>query len=188
VKSASEILSDLAVDNRALLYRCRWSQNDADRIVPQLIRILYDHEDTIVHDALRSLFTIGAPAVRAAASVVPLTTSMNQMTRQLAVLTLGQIAHHKPEVSVGPVAKALQDAECRQDALRILAFIGSYAKEALSDVISCYESVDAKTRKLALKGALSIDSCATGTQELIEKAKRDRSKIVRDVISKMSTR
>jgi hypothetical protein len=187
VKSASEILSGLAVDNRALLYRCRWSQDDADRIIPQLIHILYDHDDTIVHEALRSLFTIGAPAARASASVIPLTTSTNQMTRQLAVLTLGQIAHHEPDVCVSPIAKTLQDPECRHDALRILAFIGGGAREALSDVIACYESADAKTRKLALKGALSIDSDSTATHGLIEKAKRDRSKIVRDVISKMST-
>lgn len=181
---ASEFIAEVTANNRDLLYRCRWSKEDAQRVVPKLTAVLSDADPTIVQEALRSLFTIGTPAASAAPAVAPLVEAHEPMTRSLAVLALGQIAHKEPERCVGPITAALKDQRCRQNALRILAFLGSRAKSSLSEVISCYASPDAKTRKLAVKAALAINKQDPATQALILKGTKDRSTAVRTALAK----
>jgi HEAT repeat protein len=182
--SACEFLAEATADDRALLYRSRWSKQDARRVVPQLAAALSDANPAIVQEALRSLFIIGNPAAPAAPDVARLVETEDLMTRRLAVLALGQIAHKDPNRCLGPVTAALKHRECRHDALRILAFLGRDARRSLSAVISCYASQDAHTRRLAVKAALAIDKQASATRLLVLKAARDRSASVRAVLAK----
>ena len=125
-----------------------------------------------------------APAAAAAPSVARLIESDHAITRQLATLAIGQIAHKDPSLCVGPVMSALMHDECRHPALRILAFLGDAAKCALLAVAPFYESPDAKTRKLAAIAALSIDVESEVSQQIIAKARTDRSRAVRSAVDR----
>lgn len=184
MKSASEFLAEVMADNRAMLYRCRWSKLDALHVVPELIRILSDDNPVIVNEALRALFTIGTPAVAAASSVARLIGSENPITRQLATLALGQIAHKEPDLCVGSVTEALDHDECRHDALRILKFLGHAARNSITKVASYYDSSHAKTRRLAALTAIAIDAESEVVQQIATKAASDRSKAVRTAVEK----
>jgi uncharacterized membrane protein YccC len=74
--------------------------------------------------------------------------------------------------------------ECVQPALRIPAFLGDAAKCALSAVVSFYESPDAKTRRLAAIAAISIDVKSEAAQQILTKARTDRSKAVRSAVDR----
>lgn len=178
------ILDRLNADNWAVLYRCRWSKPDAEKVVPQLEQLLDSKDRLVVDEALRGLFRIGTPAVSAAARVVSLIQSREQITRQLAVQTLGQIAHKEPDICVEPLASVLSDPLCCQDAMRSLAFIGRNALAAIERVHQRFGDRDAKIRKAALSTAIAIDSTHPGTIELIAMATTDRSKVVRDAAAK----
>lgn len=178
------IIDEVNADNWAMLYRCRWSRPDADRVVPQLAKLLDSTAPQIRHESLRALFRIGTPAAPAARRVAELTRSKDSMTKRLAVLTLGQIAHTQPNVCVDPLASTLNDPECCRDALRALAFIGSEAKTAINQVKQLFDSADAKVRKAAVVAAAEIDASNPEIITLLQKATTDRSKIVRDAASK----
>jgi hypothetical protein len=184
MKCDADIIAEVKANNRALLYRCRWCADDASRIVPELVKVLSNRDPDIVDEALRSLFTIGTPAVAAAASVSQLISSERPITRQLATLTLGQIAHKDPSFCIGPITGALVHKECLHDALRILSFIGSAAKGALPQVVPFCESADARTRKLAILAAMSIAGESELAQRIASKARTDPSKIVRLAVEK----
>jgi hypothetical protein len=184
MRNASNIIAEVTADNRALLYRCRWCNEDAQRVVHELTGVLSDEDQSLVDEALRSLFTIGTLAVGAAPSVARLIESDHAITRQLATLAIGQIAHKDPSLCVGPVTSALMHDECRHPALGILAFLGDAAKGALSAVASFYGSPDAKTRRLAAIAAISIDVESEAAQQIIAKARTDRSKAVRSAVDR----
>ena len=184
MESASEFIAKVMADNLAVLYRCRWSDDDAQRVVPRLTEILSDNDPGVVDEALRALFKIGTPAVAAASRVAPLIDSEHRITRQLATLALGQIAHKEPGLCVGPVTAALDRDECRHDALRILKFLGHAAKSSIVKVVSYYDSPDAKTRRLAAVTAIAIDAESEVVQQLAATAASDRSKAVRTAVQK----
>jgi HEAT repeat protein len=178
------ILDRLNADNWAVLYRCRWSKPEAEQVVPQLERLLDSEDRQITDEALRGLFRIGTPAVSAASRVASLIQSQEPITRQLAVLTLGQIAHKVPSLCVEPLASVLSDPLCCRDSMRSLAFIGRAALASIDRVQQRFNDRDAKIRKDALLTAAAIDSMHPGTIELIGKASKDRSKVVRDAATK----
>jgi len=180
------VLNRVNADNWAELYRCRWSQTDAERVVPQLERLLESEDLEIKNEALRALFRIGPSAVSAASEVAKLIGSADPITKQLAVLTLGQIAHKMPSLCVEPLASVLSDPLCCQDAMRTLAFIGSKATDALERVLQRFSDPNAKIRKAAVVTAVAIDATHPEVMRLISKASSDRSKIVREAAAKCS--
>lgn len=184
--SAAEqaILDRVNADNWAELYRCRWSVPDAERVVPQLARLLESSDSQIIDGALRALFRIGTAAVSAAVPVTRLTQSPFPITKQLAVLTLGQIAHTVPALCVESLASAMYDPSCCRDALRALAFIGPHASAALERVIHLFNHSDAKIRKAAVVTAASINLKHPDVIKLLHNASHDRSKIVREASGK----
>lgn len=184
--SATEqaFLNRVNADNWAALYRCRWSPPDAEAVVPQLQKLLNSDDSLIVNEALRALFRIGTPAVSAAREVAVLTCSRNSTTKQLAVLTLGQIAHKAPTLCVEPLSSALPDRLCCRDAMRALAFIGPNAIDALDRVLQRFSDPDAKTRKAVVVTATAIDARNPAVVELLRKASSDKSKIVREAAAK----
>ena len=178
------ILDEVNANNWAILYRCRWSQPDADRVVPQLAKLLDSTAPQITHESLRAIFRIGTPAAPVAPRVIELIRSKDSITKRLAVLALGQIAHTIPNVCVEPLASTLSDPECCRDALRALAFIGGEAKSAINQVQTLITSTDAKVRKAALITAAEIDASNPEIIALLQKATTDRSKTVRDAANK----
>ena len=178
------ILDHVNADNWAILYRCRWSKPDAEREVPQLAHLLESDDLQITNEALRALFRIGTPAELAAPSVVKLIRSQDRITKQLAVLTLGQIAHKVPAVCVEPLATALTDTLCCRDAMRALAFMGPEATGALDRVLQLFSSRDAKVRKDVVVTAAALDATHPEVIELLRKASADRSKIVREAAAR----
>ncbi len=184
--SAAEqaILDRVNADNWAVLYRCRWSKPDAELVVPELTELLESETAEIKQEALRALFRIGAPAVSAAPQVAGLTQSPEPMTKHLAVLTLGQIAHTHPDLCVEPLASTLNDPICCRIALGTLAFIGSAANGALDRVKPLLSHSDAKVRKAAVVTAAAIHVSDPEIVELLRHASADRSKIVREAAGK----
>jgi HEAT repeat protein len=178
------ILDRVNSENWAELYRCRWSTPDAERVVPQLVQLLRSDDPQIVDEALRALFRVGTAAISAAEPVARLTQSDSPITKQLAVLTLGQIAHTVPELCVEPLASVLTDSLCCRDAMRVLAFVGSKAETALDRVLPLFRDTDAKVRKAALITAASIKPDHPDVMEILHLASKDRSKIVRDAALK----
>ena len=104
------VLDRVNAENWAELYRCRWSTPDAQRVVPQMVQLLRSDDPEVVDEALRALFRIGTAAISAAEPVARLTQSDSPITKKLAVLTLGQIAHTVPELCVEPLASVLTDS------------------------------------------------------------------------------
>ena len=178
------VLDGVNADNWAMLYRCRWSKPDTDRVVPQLTELLESRNPKITQETLRVLFRLRTPATSAAPRVAELTRSHDSMTKRLAVLTLGQIAHKIPDVCVDPLASALSDALCCQDALRALAFIGAEAHGALERVKPLFSNPDAKVRKAAVVAAPAINALDPEIIEPLHRASTDRSKIVREAAGK----
>ena len=178
------ILDRLNADNWAVLYRCRWSKLEAEQVVPQLETLLDSEDREIRDEALRGLFRIGTSAVSAASRVASLIESQDPITRQLAVLTLGQIAFEVPDLCVEPLASVLSDPLCCRDAMRSLAIIGRNALSAIERVQERFNDRDAKIRMAALLTATAIDSTHPGTIELIDEASKDRSKVIRDAAAK----
>ena len=187
MKSSAAYIAEVNHDHRAILYRCRWSPDDAVRVVPELVRVLADEDERLVDEALRALFLIGTPAIAAVPHVIPLISSSLPITRQLAVLALGQIAHNEPCVCVGPITRALEHDDCRKDALKILAFLRSNATSALPMILKHYESKDASTRKLVITAVAAIDGRSETALRLFAKAKLDRSKLVRVAADKATS-
>jgi HEAT repeat protein len=179
------ILDRVNADNWAELYRCRWSAPDSECVIPQLVRLLESDDSQITNEALRALFRIGTPAASAAVPVAKLTQSPLPMTKRLAVVTLGQIAHGVPALCVEPLASAMADPLCCRDALRVLAFIGPDAKTALERVIQLFNDADARIRRAAVVTAASINLEHPDVMQLLRKASDDRSKIVREAASKL---
>jgi HEAT repeat protein len=179
------ILNRVNANNWAALYRCRWSESDANLLVPQLTALLSSQSADVVNEALRALFRIGPPAASATPSVATLTYSTDPMTKQLAVLALGQIAHQIPAACVGPLTSVLNDECCRRDALRALAFIGTPAKPAIETVMRLYDNPDAKVRRDAIVTASAICRDHPEVLVMLHKASADRSKIVRDAAIKL---
>lgn len=175
-----DVLDRVNANNWALLYRCRWSKADAELVVPELSKLLESENTEITQEALRALFRIGTPAVLATSQVAALARSPEPMTRQLAVQTLGQIAHKNPSLCVEPLASALNDPLCCRDALRALAFIGSEANSALDRVKPLFSDSDAKVRKAAIVTAAAINISDSEVFDLIRHALVDRSKVVRE--------
>jgi HEAT repeat protein len=184
MRSAPDIIAEANANNQELLYRCRWSPVDAERVVPELLQVLSDGDSELVDEALRSLFTIGVPARSAALRVIQLMQGGRPLTRQLATLTLGQIAHQDPNICIAPLVGALAYEECRHDALRILTFMGSASRCALPEVVPYCESPDAKTRRLAILAVMSMDEGSEIVQTIIARARADRSKAVRSAVDK----
>jgi len=184
VTNEQAILDRVNADNWAVLYRCRWSKPDAEQVVPELAKLLESEDRQVTNEALRALFRIGPPAASAAPEVAKLTQSQDPMTKRLAVLTLGQIAHEFPAICVEPLALALSDPTCSRDALRSLAFIGPEAIGALEYVKPLFLNADAEIRKAAVVAAAAIDGEQPEILEWIRKATADRSKIVREAASK----
>ena len=178
------ILDRVNADNWAELYRCRWSTPDAERVVPELVQLLRSDDPQIVDEALRALFRIGTAAILAAVPVGKLTQSQSPITKQLAVLTLGQIAHTVPALCVEPLASVLTDPLCCRDAMRVLAFIGHKAEAALNRVLPLFKDTDAKVRKAALVTAASIKADHPDVMEILRLASKDRSNIVREAAVK----
>lgn len=184
--SEQEILDRFNADNWAVLYRCRWSKPEAAQVVPQLEKLLESEDRLIVDEALRGLFRIGTPAVSAAPRVALLIQAQEPITKHLAVLTLGQIAHKVPSLCVEALASVLSDPMCCRDAMRALAFMGRNALAAIERVQERFNDRDAKVRKAALVTATAIDSTHPRTIELIGKGLKDRSKVVREAANKFS--
>jgi HEAT repeat protein len=178
------ILDRLNADNWAALYRCRWSRPDAEQVIPQLEELLKSQDPLIIDEALRGLFRIGTPAVAAASSVATLIDSPAPITRHMAVLTLGSIAHEVPELCVEPLASVLSDPLCCKDAMRTLAFIGRDALSAIERVHQRFCDPDAKIRKAVVLTAAAIGATHPGTIELLSRASTDRSKVVRDAAAR----
>jgi len=179
MQSSFDFIESVNGNKRSILYKCRWSNDDAQRIVPELIRILLEEDHLLVDESLRALFVIGPPAITAAPHVAPLISSTYPITRRLAVLTLGQISHQRPDICIQPITKALKHDECCRDALRILIFLGSKATSALPEIVKRYESKDAKIRNLAVRAVAAIDGSSEMAHQLLTKAKTDRSNLVR---------
>jgi hypothetical protein len=133
---------------------------------------------------LRALLRVGTAAISAAETVGRLTQSDSPITKQLAVLTLGQIAHTVPELCVEPLASVLTDSLCCRDAMRVLAFVGSKAETALDRVLPLFRDTDAKVRKAAVITAASIKPDHPDVMEILHLASKDRCKIVRDAALK----
>lgn len=179
----SMFLASVNDDNRALLYKCRWSKETAATIVPMLIELLAHEDHFVVEEALRSLFTIGTPAVSAADSVAELIKSARPTTRHLAVLALGNIAIELPKLCVQSMIKVIEDYDCQADALRVLEFHGNESRDALKDVVHCYKNNNAKIRQLVVRTASAIDPESEWTRDLLIAAKNDRSKLVRKQVN-----
>lgn len=176
--NSATFIAEVNENNRQLLYRCRWSEDDRARIVPGLIEVLSDEDRLLVDDALRGLFVIGPAAVVAAPHVIPLISSSFPITRQMAILTLGQIAHHEPMICLEPMIKALEHSDCRDNAMRTLAFLNGHAKEAIPAIVQLFESKDAKTRVLVVRTVAAIDGRCEMALCLFHRAQADRSKLV----------
>lgn len=121
-----------------------------------------------------------------AGPVAKLTQSVLPITKQLAVLTLGQIAHTVPAQCVEPIASVLTDPMCCRDALRVLAFIGPKAETALDRVLPLFKNTDAKVRKAVVVAAASINAHHPDVIKILRLASDDRSKIVREAAGKFS--
>jgi vesicle coat complex subunit len=184
LRSASDIIAEVTANNSAILYRCRWNRDEASRVIPELIQVLSDEDPAFADKALRALFTVGTAAVAAAPRVAQLIDNERPITRQLATLTIGQIAHESPCVCAGAVTLALRHKECRDAALRILKFLGSAAKSALPEVLPLCECSDAGTRKQAILAVISMDRQSPDAQRIIAKGRADPSKAVREAVEK----
>jgi HEAT repeat protein len=178
------ILNRVNADNWAELYRCRWSTADAERVVAELAELLASQSPEIIQETLRALYRIGSPAISLAPQVAGLTRSSDPMTKRLAVLTLGAIAHTMPSLCVEPLASTLHDQKCCRDALRILASIGPPAQESLDRVKPLFFAAEAKVRKAAVETASAINVSDPDVVRLLHQATADRSKEVRDAASK----
>jgi HEAT repeat protein len=178
------ILDHVNADNWAVLYLCRWSKPDAERVVSQLVGLLDSGDSQITQEALRALFRIGTPAALAAPHAAKLIRSPETMTKHLAVMTLGQIAHKSPDLCVEPLASALNDPTCCRDALRALTFIGPEAEGALDRIKPLFSDSDAKVRKAAVVAAAAINVTDPEIIELLRHALGDRSRIVREAAGK----
>jgi HEAT repeat protein len=149
-----------------------------------LVQLLRSGDSQIIDEALRALFRIGTAAILAAEPVAKLTQSQSPITKHLAVLTLGQIAHTVPVLCVEPIASVLTDRLCCRDAMRVLAFIGPKAEAALDRVLPLFKDTDAKVRKAAVVTAASIKADHPDVMEILRLASKDRSKIVREAVVK----
>lgn len=180
-----ELLEKLNADNRAALYRCRWSPSDAEAVVPKLIPLLASEESAVVDETLRVLFCIGTPAEDAAESILALLDSESAMTRHLALLALGQVAHQRPAMLVPAIIGLLGDERLCRDVLRILAFLGSASKEALPRVVQLSDHPDAKVRKAVVDAAIKIDPGSAAVKTLVSAALQDRSQVVRRAAARL---
>lgn len=175
----ARFLDSLNRKDREQLYRCRWSEPDAERVVPKLIDVLACDDHLLVDEAMRALFLIGTPVAAAATHVIRHQKSEHVITRRLVIQALGNIAYHQPEVVLAPIIEALEDDNCREDAIRVLACMKRDARKAVPALADHIDDPQAQTRKAIVNAVASIDGRSRRAKNLFRKAASDRSQTVR---------
>jgi hypothetical protein len=186
MSKASELLQYVNADNFEVLYRCRWSADDAESVVPQLVALLDEASEDVVCEALRAIFRIGPAAFAAMPKVAALIASSDSMVAELAVGTLGRVCLDQPGVAIDHLSAAAERPELQKTALYALINFGPHARTATAAFVSAYQSSDAVVRRFAVRGLIACGADDAAAVAVLERAKTDRSKDVRKAAGKRS--
>jgi len=105
----------VTANNREMLYPCRWSPEEASRVVPRLVGLLGHGIVHVQQEALRALCTIGSAAAEAYPNVAPLRFAPDAVTRRLAVAAIGRVLLNQPAVAIPLLVEAAEQEDLVED-------------------------------------------------------------------------
>ena len=187
-RNADDLLAYVSADNRAALYRCRWSQPDAEDIVPALAQLLHASDRTIVVQALNALHCIGPAARASIPNAIPLLDHPDTVVREAAITTLAQVGLDTP----AGVLPHLLAASARPEHLVTLLFafinLATPSPEALPFVCQAFEHPKGHVRRLALRALAAINAPNSVLAPILQRATSDPNADVRSAAAKLSQR
>ena len=188
MRRVGEFLDTLEENTFSVLYKCRWDRELADDVTRQLKSCLasaHDAED--LRRGLAALNRIGVPARAAIPEVIPLVWHEGDTVAQTAILTLASIGLETANEVVPVLIAAAAIDVLRKDAMFALICFGRSAESSLEVFREALKSPDARTRRLALRGVVSV-AAAEVARQLVALSLADRSKQVRDYSQRLIAR
>ena len=183
---AEETLDDLEANHFEALHRCRWDSQHAASVVPILISCLAADETSILHRALTALFRIGPAAHSAAEEVIKLMFHSDTLVCEVATHTLGCICLHYPERAIKPLTQVALDPKLQKAALFSLIGLGHGAAPAAGVFVACFQSKDARIRRLAVRGLAHSGASREFSGPVLSRALKDRNGQVRAAAERLA--
>lgn len=177
--SARELLDEVALDNRALLYRCRHDDAALTSVLPALLEVLADPDPEHRRAALAALVVIGPAASTALEAISPLVHDDDQTVRANAVAAIGRVCLDDPKAALPLLRRAADDETLIDQVLLACTTFGVGSRE-LSDVfVRAYRSGDAKRRRLATRCLVRSNAPDADAERCLEAARTDGDARVR---------
>jgi hypothetical protein len=183
---AEEILADLEANHFEALHRCRWDSQHAASVVPVLVSCLAVDETSVLHRALTAFFRIGPAAHSAADPVIKLMFHSDTLICEVATHTLGCICLHCPERAIKPLTQVALDPKLRKAALFSLIGLGHGAAPAAGVFVACFQSKDARIRRLAVRGLAHSGASRELSGPVLSRALKDRNGRVRAAAERLT--
>jgi hypothetical protein len=189
MSDAARTLDALEADYGAALYRARWDEASAAKVVPQLVALLDSADQGILLRTLAAVVTIGPLSHDAAPRITRLLrSSPERLVLRAAVHALASASLRKPGHAVKPMIDAADLPGLEKDAMFALIALGKAAQSAAPVFIRAFDNRSARIRRLALRGLHEIGSTSALAEDVFRRASQDKSKAVREYAVKLLAR
>ncbi|MBX3628156.1 MAG: HEAT repeat domain-containing protein [Rhizobacter sp.] len=184
----AELLDQVEANNKAVLYRCRLSQQLTDDLAPALVALLQSSDRGVVFRSLAALHTIGPAAKQTIAGIRLLLDHPDPEVQKAAIFTLSHVGLDTPEQVMPLLLERVESAVHVEALLFAFIHIGHNASAGLPLVASAIRSSSGHTRRLALRCLEAIGTSEAAAAPLLLAAQNDRNAEVRAMASKIAKR
>jgi HEAT repeat protein len=184
----TELLDQVEASNKAVLYRCRLSQQLADELTPALVSLLGSSDRAVIFRSLAALHTIGPAARQAIAGIRLLLEHPECEVQKAAICTLAQVGLDVPEQVMPLLLEKIESTAHVEALLFAFIHIGHKASAGLPLVASAITSSSGHTRRLALRCMEAIGTAEPAATPLLLAGQSDRNAEVRAMAFKIAKR
>lgn len=181
---AESILDAAEASNHALLYKARWDDQTASRIIPDLIELLDSADRDVLLRTLGAFVTIAPRASAAAGRIRSHLRSHDRAIAQASVWALARVSLDRPELAIDSLVDAADLPGLEKPAMQALAGFGAAASRAAPLFTRAFGDPSADMRCLALRGLAEIQATPDVVSPVLRQAATDKSKRVRDYAAK----
>jgi len=184
----AEFLDQVEANNKAVLYKCRLSQQLTYELAPALVNLLQSPDRAVIFRSLAALHTIGPAASQAIAGIRLLLEHPDSEVQKAAIFTLSHVGLDVPEQVMPLLLEKIENTVHVEALLFAFIHIGHKASAGLPLVSSAMKSSAGHTRRLALRCLEAIGTAETAAAPLLLAAQSDRNAEVRAMAFKIAKR